>query len=397
MKDVLTVFRKEGIDTLRDRRTLLFMIIIPLLMFPVFFQIVFSVQKGQADEAREKELRVACIDPQSVTDLRSRIEGNEGFALIPDVPEDSIRTFIGRGKLDGAFVVDDDFAAAMAANEAGRIDLYFKSTDDSRIVRNRLRELVDDMEETILEERFERLDLDRDIVDGVDLKERNVASQKQRVAQSIGGFLPYMFILFCFLGAMYPAIDLGAGEKERGTMETLLTAPVNRFHILLGKFLVVVLSGLASASVAMLGLFISIRLQPDIPEEFFELLGNLLGAGNVVLILTLMIPLAVFFAGLLLSLSITAKSFKEAQSLISPLNFMIIVPAFIGMLPGIELGFTTALIPILNVSLATKAIMAGEAPAGLLALTYGSLAVFAMLSLLGATQWFKRESTIFRT
>ena len=136
----------------------------------------------------------------------------------------------------------------------GRVDFYYKSTGEREIVQDRLRETVDKFEKELLDERFHRLELDQSIVDAVDLKPHNVASMEERVGKTVGGMLPYMFILFCFIGAMYPAIDLGAGEKERGTLETLLTAPVNRFHILLGKFGVVVVSGLLSATVSIVGL-----------------------------------------------------------------------------------------------------------------------------------------------
>ena len=79
------------------------------------------------------------------------------------------------------------------------------------------------------------------------LEPHNVASVQERVGGTIGGFLPYMFILFCFIGAMYPAIDLGAGEKERGTLETLLSSPAHRSEIVVGKLLTIMLFSIATA------------------------------------------------------------------------------------------------------------------------------------------------------
>jgi len=202
--------------------------------------------------------------------------------------------------------------------------------------------------------------------------------------------------LFCFMGSMYPAIDLGAGEKERGTLETLLTAPVNRFHILIGKFGVVVLSGLVSAVVSMVGLYVGFKQSSELPPEFLELIVAILGKGNVVLILTLLVPLCVFFAGILLSLSMSAKGFKEAQSIISPLNIAIIVPAAIGLIPGVQMSYLTAMIPVLNVSLATKEIIAGTMQTGYLIVVYISLTIMALLSLYIASKRFTSESAIFR-
>jgi len=395
---IFTVFRKELLDTWRDRRTIMFMVIIPLLLFPVLFKIMFTVQESQADKERAKTLHVACFAPEGAAQrLVEMLRAGEGIEVVADVPRDSAQAFTRDGRLDGAFVVADDFDAAVSELGPGRIDFYYKSTDDQGIARGRLRGIAEKFEEALLAERFERLGLAHDVVEGVDLRTHNLASTQEQIGKQVGGFLPYIFVIFCFMGAMYPAIDLGAGEKERGTLETLLTAPVNRFHILLGKFGVVVLSGLVSAVVSIGGLFIGVRQMREIPEEFFEMVARILGVETILLILSLLVPLTIFFAGVLLSVSLTARSFKEAQSMISPLNIAIIVPAAVGMLPGVELNALTAMIPVLNVSLATKEIIAGTIDGLDLAIVYASLVGLAVLGLWGATQWFRRESTIFRS
>jgi sodium transport system permease protein len=397
MKTVITVFKKELIDTLRDRRTLMFMVVIPLLLFPVLFKIMFSLQERQNKKAEEKILRVALVDNGNAARFGDMLRETKGLTLVYDVPADSIRAFIAEDSLDGAFVVSSDFDEVIEDLEPGRIDFYFKSADDNRIIRNRLRNIAEEYEKEILAARFQRLELDDDVVDGVDLKSYNIATMEEQFGKQVGGFLPYIFILFCFMGSMYPAIDLGAGEKERGTMETLLTAPVNRFHILLGKFGVIVLTGLASAVVSMFGLYLGLRQSSELPPEILEVIVKILGAGTILSIFSLLLPLTVFFAGVLLSVSLSARSFKEAQSLMTPLNLAVIVPAAIGMMPGVSMSFVTALIPVLNVSLATKEIVAGTMTTGNLVVVYLSLIAYAVLSLLGSALWFRRESTIFRS
>src|SRR5690606_5572329 len=88
----------------------------------------------------------------------------------------------------------------------------------------------------------------------------NVASDQETLANLVGGFLPYIFIVFGFVGCMYPCIDLFTGEKERGTFETLLTTPVTRWQIMLGKMGVVVLSGFLAACFTLLGIFLSLNV-----------------------------------------------------------------------------------------------------------------------------------------
>ena len=397
MKTIATVFRKEMIDTLRDRRTLVFMVLIPLLLFPVMFRIMFSVEKSQAEKARSKKLRVACVDNGNAGRFVGMLSGRDDVVVTRGLATDSLLALIRADSLDGAFVIASDFDDEVAELKPGRVDFYYKSTDDRPIVQNRLRETLEEYERELLDERFQRLEMDASIVDAVELKSHNVASMEERVGKSVGGMLPYMFIIFCFIGAMYPAIDLGAGEKERGTMETLLTAPVNRFHILLGKFGVVVVSGLVSATVSIAGLYIGIKQSSEIPPEFMDLIVKLLGWDTILLLLSLLFPLTIFFAGILLSVSLTARSFKEAQSLISPLNIAVILPAAIGLIPGVSMSYQTALVPVLNVSLATKEIIAGTIQTPHLVLVYASLVVLAVASLYGSAWWFRRESTIFRS
>jgi len=217
----------------------------------------------------------------------------------------------------------------------------------------------------------------------------------EKLAEIMGGILPYLFIIFSFMGSMYPAIDLAAGEKERGTLETLLTTPTRRMEILLGKFGVVMLTGLFSAIVSIAGMSLGVSLI-DTASPLYETIVTILEVKTILLLLSLLLPLTVFFAALSLSLSLYARSFKEAQNIITPMMFVVIVPAFIGVMPGMELNSVTALIPILNVSLTTKAIIAAKTTPLLMAQVYGSLLVLAAFSLFICGKIFEREEVIFR-
>ncbi|HET6462472.1 MAG TPA: ABC transporter permease subunit, partial [Candidatus Krumholzibacteria bacterium] len=268
MRVIFTVFKKEMIDTLRDRRAIVLMIVLPLLLFPTIFKVMVTVEKRQAARAAAKKLRVACIDEGNAARFLAMLKERTDVDIVPRATRDNVTALIHADSLDGAFVFASSFDDDVAEMKPARVEFYFKTTGDSQIIENRLRETMDRYEKELLDQRFKRLELDRTIVEAVKVEPHNVASVQERVGSSIGGFLPYMFILFCFIGAMYPAIDLGAGEKERGTLETLLTAPVNRLHLLLGKFGVVVASGLLSAAVSMTGLMFAIKQSHDLPPAF---------------------------------------------------------------------------------------------------------------------------------
>ncbi len=394
MREAGTVFKKELIDTLRDRRTIIAMVVVPLLLFPAFFIVTSMVMQSQSEQAAEKTLQVALINAPPA--FEARIADAPNMEVVRGVVDDSARAQVRRGELSAAFAFAPDFAEHVSRLRAGTVELIYKSGDNTSVLLRRLKSVADRYEQQLLETRFASLDISLSATDAVQLREVDVATAQEQVAQAVGGFLPYVFIIFCFLGGMYPAIDLGAGEKERGTLEALLTTPVNRMHLLLGKLGVIVLTGVLSAVVAIISIVLTPQFIDDIPQSLLDAAYNILDPGVIAVLLSLLIPLTIFFGAAQLSLSFYAKSFKEAQSIINPLTIAVIFPAFIALLPGIELNTWTAVVPVLNVSLATKAVIAGNIAIGHLALVYGSLIAFAAIGLAVCAHLFQRENVIFR-
>lgn len=396
MKRVYTIFRKELRDTLRDRRTLVMMVLLPLILVPLILVGTASLAVSQQQRAHARALRVALVDHGAAPAFRALLEGREDLVLVEDAPVDSARSFIRHGHLDAMFVVSDSFDLQMERFQPGVITMYFES-DAEGVAPGRLRSLVGDFRVQLLADRLEQVDLRPTFVQTVDLQEVDVATAQEVVGRAIGGFLPYLFLIFCYLGAMYPAIDLAAGEKERSTLESLLTSPATRMEILAGKFGVVVLAGLASAMITLVGLVIGVQQAPELPPELLDTIRSILSPGVVLLELSLLLPLTMFFAAVLLTLSVYARSFKEAQSIVSPMAFVVVVPAAIGMMPGMRLTPVTALIPVLNVSLATKDVVAGTVDVALLVPVYLSLIVLAGASLWLCAKYFRKEDVLFRS
>lgn len=396
MKPILTIFKKEFKDITRDRRSMVMMIVLPMLLFPVLITLVGAVTMRQAKKAKTKTLVVALIAHGNAAAFRDTLLKRGDLKIREDVREDEIRALIQSDSLDAAIRFDAQFDARVADLQSGRIHLYFNSSKNLNESRTRLTNLIRHYENQLVDDRFQRLSLDRKIVDPVQVQRHDIASVREKVGKSIGGFLPYIFVLMGFMGCMYPAIDLGAGEKERGTLETLLVAPVSRFHILLGKCGVIVLSGFVSVTVSFIGLFSVFFLSRELVAKILQALQGTFDIASVLLVISLFLPLIIFFAAALMSLSIFARSFKEAQSIMTPLNIVIIVPAALGLLPGVELDAVTAFIPVLNISLATKDILSGTITLPLLLEVYASLIALAGLSLYGCAKWFERENTIFR-
>lgn len=396
MKRTFVIFKKELIDTIRDRRTIIMMVIIPLLVFPILINLTVKLSISQERKAQEKILKIGLVTHGNAVRFREILLNRQDMKVDENINMEKINEHIQEKRSDFVIVFEEEFDKKIAEKRKGQVNLFFKSSSENNIAKRRILKLLNNFKDELIEIRLKELNLEKSFMEVLEVDEMDLASAKERLGEAIGGILPYFFVIFCFLGAMYPAIDLAAGEKERATIETLLTSPASRVQIVMGKFFVVTFAGIATAVIAMVGLFLSVRQTKEIPKFIIDEILRIIELKSAALLFSLLIPLCVFFAAALLSVSIFAKSFKEAQSTITPLNFIVIIPAFIGLLPGIKLNVTTAFIPILNVSLATKEIISGTIKTGLLVEVYLSLFVLAALSLYFCTQWFKRESVIFR-
>jgi len=394
MKDIIHIARKEFKDTVRDKRTLMAMIVVPLLLFPVIFTVVSGLQSETMEKAMSRELKVAVVGTQVPSDLQVHLETGENLRLISFGQDTSYRKYVRSDSLDAAIAVSQDFQSQVDNMQTGRITLYFQSTEEG--VEQRLSGLLDQYRAKLRRERLAKLGISEEVIQPVMLDMVDVATMQEKIGKYVGGFIPYIFIIFCFTGAMYPAIDLFTGEKERGTIETILTTPVKRLHILTGKMSVVVATGIISALLAIVGLFGGLNFADALPAQITKITGDILQPQFILLLLSMLIPLTIFFAGILIPISIYAKSFKEAQSIITPINILVILPGIVGLLPGVELTLQTALIPVVNIALATKDIVAGTIDYGLLAVVYGSLILFATLAVIFSVRYFGKETNILR-
>ena len=392
----LTIAKKELTDITRDRRTIIMMIVLPFVLIPGLFGVVYTIQSQQAEKATEQQMKVSFFGQEYAPELYQAFADLDKVIILDQITADSVDSYIQNEYLDAAIYVNREYQESIDQNKQAPIIIKFKGTDSFGITRDRIKSLLTAQENQIITKRMNQLNLKPDIVKAYQIEYKDIASTQEKLGKFVGGFLPYFFIIFGFMGAMYPALDLGAGEKERGTLETILSSPATRLDVVLGKFLVVMLAAIITAFIALGGMYFGIQTFPDIEPWVLEVVNVILSAKTVILMMSLIIPISAFFSALLLGLSIYAKSFKEAQSIVGPLNIAIIFPAMIGMIPGIELNAITSLIPILNVSLASKDIIAGTINPWYMVEVYLSLIVFAGLAIVWCVNWFNRESTIFR-
>ncbi len=393
---IFRIFRKELLDTLRDRRTLMTMLVIPILVFPITLNIFVEVSKSYEESANTKTMKIGIVGDQNhrFTTQLKQIPNQVGPKKIMVFKDSStLKKAIESDQIQLGLVVPSNEVDLRKTQQTVTLTWLLDASEVGRA--DRAQQYGASLQAFADAERLQTLGLRPEQIKPLSINTINCASDKKMVGQLAGGFLPYIFIAFGFIGCMYPAIDLFTGEKERGTLETLLTVPVSRWKILIGKMLVVVSSGMLAATCALIGLFISIEfLDLAANKELLDVIHSVLTPAFILSMFALLLPLVIFFAGLMIPIAIYAKSFKEAQSIITPLNIVMVLPAMIGFFPGIELNLNTTFIPVVNVVLATKELVAGTLSWLYFSSVFGVMCILAAVAIGLSYKQFGRETNI---
>jgi sodium transport system permease protein len=409
MREIFIIFRKELTEVLRDRRTLVFMIALPLLAIPALLELSLRFATEAQRKASTETLRYAILDEHHAPAVAEAFATAPGFERVTfDPPAASAGTL--RDAISAAIDADAiDFALVIGAptgdapDRAGAqtpVTLYHDNASTTDKARERASAVITALSERERDRRLVALGVpegarDRLLVP-VRVTDVGTADMRAVLGELIGGMLPYIFIIFCYMGALYPAVDLAAGEKERGTLETLLLVPVARHRIVLGKYLVVFTAAMTAAVLSLISLGAWGAYKSQSVEGAFGTVLSSIGALDLALIALMFVPAAAIFAAILLSISIYARSFKEAQSYAVPLNFLVVLPAMLPMLPGVEMTWGWAMVPITNIALAIQELVKGTMSYEMLVAILGSSALLAGLLLGFCTWWFRRENVLFR-
>jgi sodium transport system permease protein len=429
---VWVILKKELTESLRDRRTLIRLLLLPVLFYPLFAVAVTKLQDSDAAARQVRGSRVAVwgelpealksrLDAAGKLDLRpwegapaevksAILSGAVAPALPPpepleeEIPEPgkkakalwaepenpvlaAAREQVEKRAIDAVLVPWPGLGAALESGAEGPLSIYFDSVRaDSVLARERLGDGLDRARKELLVERESAHRLPPGFTHAVSVLPRNVAPPRRRVGQILGSMMPMMLILMSLLGGFLPAVDLTAGEKERGTMQTLLCAPLRPIEIITGKFLAVFAISLltALANVVSMSFTLGRILPGEVPVPF----------SIYALTFALLIPVSFLFSALFLALAVFARDYKDGQNVLMPVYLPITLLTGLTALPGIELDAWTAFAPILNIALLIKALFLAEAKADLVLLTLGSSALYAALALLLAARVFEREHVL---
>lgn len=398
------IFKKEILELLRDRKTLFFMIALPLAVFPLIFggMAYFGYQAVQ--ESQTKTLKYAVSGQEFAPTLMQALSEVESLQLVEineDLEDnDAVSGIIEREELDFVLRIPQNYGNDVLS--AGQITLKLVLNDSQlNSVRARIRDITDEIEEVNQRNAFASLNVSEEMqaamLNPIVIEKVNLADKREQAGAQFGGFIPYFMFILCLQGAMIPAADIGAGEKERGTLETLLLSPIERHKIVLAKFMTISTAGVTTAMITVLSMaiwtvIISVYTQASFIVEFLSAIDWL----DFILVFLMLVPVVATFSSLLLALSIYARSFKEAQSYMTPLIFVSFIPVIVALLPGIELKGIWAWIPLTNVALAIKELVKGTMDYVQLFGIFGSSVLLAMVLLSFCVYWFKQEKVLFR-
>jgi len=437
--NVKWIMLREIRDQLRDRRTLFMIAVLPIVLYPLMGLSLFQVSQfmqeqptrvlvvGSHQSAERPQLfdkqqfsKQLFADPGRTSLLELHFAAEE--PTLRDLPLSKARaeadSLVRAGKYEAALYFPPDFSARLAAfrkairerTENRKADhaatsprvrlevpspeiIYTTANDKSQIAFARLSEVLRHWTDRIGEENLVASGVPSVAVRPFRVESADVADANHRGASAWSKIFPVLLLLWALTGAFYPAIDLCAGEKERGTLETLLSSPAQRSEIVVGKLGTVMLFSMITAvlnllSVGLTGCMVAVQL-PGF---------GLPPAGAVVALLVALLPISALFSALCLALAAFARSSKEGQYYLMPLLIVTMPLVILPMSPGVDLNLGTSLIPITNVVLLLRCVLEGSYWQALrFSPAVAAVTITAcMFAIRWAVEQFNRESVLFR-
>jgi len=390
---IKAIYQKELLDLVRDRRTLISMVVVPVVVLPLIFSLSTRVM-GRIEKNAEQEAKTMGIAVRvSAPSIREALE-KTGLQLSE--------------KDDLKAAVENKTSAAAVEEKPGtppQIEIYVDSSNPtSSAAADRIRIALNDLKEQDIRGSLHNSGIPEAVLTPFTVKRINLASQRQMSGGIWGTIIPYLLLLIMFTTGIYPVIDMTAGEKERKTLEAFLASPASRQEIVMGKIMAAMTAMFVTAGLTLGSLVYSIsknKMTTGKSDEAKEVMNAMsaipLDAHTVTLIAAIMLPMAIFAASVMFTIALFARSFKEGQSYLTPLALVVIVPAFLGGMPGLHLTPILCLIPIFNASMMIRGVLLGDASMVNLAVTLAANLVYAGIAFLIATQMFERENVLFRT
>jgi len=394
-KNIKLIFIKELVGTIRDKRTIIAMIIIPLIFYPLLFTGIGYFSKLGSMKSEEAKSKIVIYGAEFAPQLVKYLQDSEKIELLT-IGEDSPAK-LQNGDIQAVLVIPSDFKYKIEQEKPGKLILKYDTTEaKSRVAQKRVNQIIEKYKGEILLQRISRLNLKEEFLTPLILQEENIATAEKMAGSFLALLLPYLIIILIFAGAMHTAVDITAGEKERGTIATLLVSQVSRLEIVLGKCLAVMLISFTSMVLGLLGLTLAFLLGASIAGGI-EGMNFGISINTIFLLFLVLFPLVGLASAALVMVGIFARNIREASNYITPIYMLTVFLGVISISQGMELSGKMFLVPILNSSFVFKELLMGKICWNHIILTFSANIIIAGIALFGATRLFNKEEVLFRS
>ncbi len=396
-RSMFTVLKKEIKDAVRDRRTLFTVLFVPLILYPVLFYFMGTTGNDLTKELNENNY-IALVNDEK-TSFNKYLEDSD---LVEVREVFNIKKAIDDNIIYSAIEIPINFDNLIKDGKSAEIKIHYDSkSQKSSSSANILRDLLNDYSDAIVKERIGEVGLDYSFINPIEIERVPIHNTGDDfIAIFIPMLLPMMILITCFTSLMSSAIDVGAGEKERGTLESLLITPINRSALIFGKILSVSILGTMSTFAMLVGLGISAILSPGFFTNGKEVIDSNAFSISLTSIITIWLSvllITIMLGSLQLAVSFYSRSIKEAQSYLTFLMFLYYFPVFsLYTLDVKSLKQIHYHIPVANIMAIIKEAFAGINEFSHIFIVFSWNIVYIMISISIVKFLFTRENVIFR-
>jgi sodium transport system permease protein len=360
-REILAIYIWEIRSALRERTIIINSIVIPIVLYPAMLWIVFTGIDFVRGQTADQRSRVTIVGSTTAgPELDRALRQTPRLDLVPAPDDDaSIEQSIRSGALDALLRIEPAAREGLSDNVRVRI-LFDGSRERSEAARNRIREVLRVYRERRLREEASARGIAAGAWAGFALDDRNIASSEQMGQFLLGMMLPLFFVVMVSIGCFYPAVDTTAGERERGTWETLMATPAARTSIVAAKYLsVVTFGGVAGLlNVAAMALTLGGILAP-LAGQSRETMTFSVPLSAIPVLAVGAVLLSAFVAAGMMVFAAFARTFREGQTMIQPFYMAVLIPTMFLGSRGTELTFGLAAVPVVNIALVTREALTG--------------------------------------
>lgn len=421
-KIIKTLVKKEMLDVFRDKKTVFIMLVIPIILYPLIFLGAMQLMTFITSSMEQQNYKIVVQaedegkflhkleefrqDGSKTAESGAQTDSEASAAAQETAEEEALYeiTIVDPGSIT-------DYEAALNEEEidayvSGRLqdgkmqyDVYYlSSADNSSYAAGLIMDVFDALKEDMSKQLIADEGLDvQAVFEPIAYARQDIASSEQSIGSIMGSILPFMLVISLLMGTMYPAIDTTAGERERGTLETILTLPVTNRQLIVSKFITVAAIGIVSAllnilSMGAITLYMYKMLDMQTDMGSFDL-AKFIPA--ILVCILAVFAFSLFISAVAMCITSFAKSYKEANNYITPLTLVVMFVGYVGFIPNIELNQTMAMVPVANICLLVKNMLLFKVDYAVIAIVLLSNVAYAVIAILFLSKIYDSEAILF--